>query len=161
MGLLDGELSGSRVAFLMEQGTTEYRTAAVRFAPASQADRLASLARADPEPEVRAAAVTRLLALRREAALEEALETLADPDPSVRMAAARGLGSLGTVAVPRLRDVVEGWPQPAPQAAVWALRLIATPEAVAALTEIAETHPDRATRTLAEIAIGKPLGDSH
>ena len=110
---------------------------------------------------MRAAALTRLLALRGEAALEEVLGTLADPDPSVRMAAAQGLGSLGAVAGPRLRDVVEGWPQPAPQAAVWALRLIATREAVAALREIAATHPDDATRTLAEIAIGKPLGDRH
>jgi HEAT repeat protein len=109
-------------------------------------------------PAVRSAAITRLVALRGDAAVDTALGTLADPDLGVRAAAAKGLGSLGPSVVPVLRHVVDTGEPEAAQAAVGALRWTMSPEARIQLVEIAETHPDPAIRTLAKLAIGRNIG---
>lgn len=156
---LDGDVQGARALFLLESPDKAYRLAAARHAAGAEAERrLRALSRSDPAPEVRAAAITRLVALQGDAAVDTALGTLDDPERSVRAAGARGLASLGASVVPVLRHVVDTGDEQAAEAAVGALRWTETPEAHAELVEIAELHPDPAVRTLAALAIGKPIG---
>ena len=49
----------------------------------------------------------------------------------------------------------------AARAAVVALQLTGSPEAAAALAEIAESHRDESVRTLAAIALGRKIGHTH
>jgi HEAT repeat protein len=159
LGELDGQLEGDRAVLLLEYSDKEVRLAAARYAAGAEAERrLRVLSRSDPAPEVRAAAITRLVALQGDAAVDTALGTLDDPELSVRAAAARGLASLGPSVVPVLRHVVDTGDGAAAQAAVGALRWTESPEAHAELVEIAESHPDPAVRTLAALAIGKSIG---
>ncbi|MGH7288769.1 MAG: hypothetical protein ACREI8_12195, partial [Myxococcota bacterium] len=75
-----------------------------------------------------------------------------------RSEAARLAAGVGPEGVPRIREVALGWPSPAPETAVLALRLSGSPEAAASLRELADTHPDPRIRMLAGVAIGRPLG---
>jgi len=156
---LDGGLSPERVAALLERSPARYREVAARFASGPQADAtLAQLARSDPAPEVRARAIGRLVERRGEGAIDSVLPGLSDPEPAVRGAAVRGLGSLGAPAVPALKRVIEDDDPEAARSALAALAINGSPDARAALHEVAETHPDETLRTLAEIALGRPLG---
>lgn len=159
---LDGELGADRAALLFDSENADVREAAARYAPRGKAERqLGRLARTDPVPEVRAAAIERLVALQGERAIDTALATLDDPELRVRAAAGRSLATLGPSVVPILRGVVDSGGPEAAQAAVGALKWTETREAQAELEEIAETHPDPSVRTLAELAIGRPLGHRH
>ncbi|MCI0437211.1 MAG: HEAT repeat domain-containing protein, partial [Gemmatimonadetes bacterium] len=122
---------------------------------------LARLVRSDPAPAVRALAVERLLALGGASAVEDGLSALHDPDASVRGAAARALGSLGASAIPGLRRKVDSNDPDAARAAVVALHLTGSPEATAALAEIADSHRDESVRALAAIALGRKIGHVH
>jgi HEAT repeat protein len=73
----------------------------------------------------------------------------------------RALGSLGADAVPGLRRTVDSGGPDAARAAVGALQLTGSPEAAAALVEIAESHRDEGVRALATIALGRQLGHTH
>ncbi len=162
LAALDSGIAPERAARLLRDDSVAHREVAVRYAsgPAARAQ-LARLLRSDPEPSVRAAAVERLLALGGEAAVEEGLSALHDPEPSVRGAAARALGSLGANAVPGLRREVESSDPDAARAAVVALQLTGSPEAAAALAEIADSHSDESVRALAAIALGREIGHAH
>jgi HEAT repeat protein len=162
LAALDGSVSPARATRLLAASDPAYREVAVRHASGSGArEELARLARSDPAPQVRAAAVLRLVATSGSAALEDGLGALHDPEPSVRGAAARALGSLGAGAVPGLRRAVESNDLDAARAAVVALHLAQDPEASAALAEIAESHREESVRTLAAIALGRKVGDAH
>jgi hypothetical protein len=156
---LDGGLSPERTAALLERSPARYREVAARFASGPQADAtLARLVRGDPAPKVRARAIERLVERRREEAIDSVLPGLWDPEPAVRGAAVRGLGSLGAPAVPALKRVLEDDNPEAARSALAALAINGSPDASAALHEVAETHPDETLRTLAEIALGRPVG---
>lgn len=160
--LLDGGASGAGLAERLEQAPPEERLVLARHARGAGAeDTLARLLVADPAPEVRAAAAGRLAELGGQSALEPLLRGLADPEPSVRGASARWLAGLGEPAVPRLLQVVEGNDPEAASAAVVALGLSPAPEARTALAEISAAHPDESLRRLAQIALGRSLGDAH
>jgi hypothetical protein len=150
---LDGGLSQERTAALLERSPPRYREVAARFASGPEADAtLTRLARSDPAPEVRARAIERLVERRGEESIDSVLPGLSDPEASVRGAAVRGLGSLGAPAVPALKRVIED------DDALAALAINGSPDARAALLHVAGTHPDETLRTLAEIALGRPVG---
>ena len=158
---LPGGVGADAIARLLEDASPARRAAAARSAPPSQQARLASLARSDPAPEVRAAALARYATLAGPDAAETVLAAFGDPDPALRREAAGRAADLGADVVPRLRDVALGWPDPAPETAVLALRLGGSPAAVAVLQELADTHSDDRIRALAALAIGRPLGHAH
>jgi hypothetical protein len=162
LAALDAGVAPARAARLLAAPTAAHREVAVRHASGpGAAEELARLARSDPEPSVRAAAVERLVAIGASGALEEGLAALRDREPSVRGAAAKSVASLGAGAVPGLRQVVDGGDPDAARAAVVALHLTGSAEATQALAEIAETHRDEGVRTLAAIALGRKIGHTH
>ena len=159
LAALDGKIAPARAERLLAASDPAYREIAVRHASGPDAhEQLARAARSDRAPEVRAAAIDRLVATSGGTALEDALGALHDPDPTVRGAAARAVARLGASAVPALRRTVDASDPDAARAAVVALQLTGDPEAAAALAEIAESHPDESVRTLAAIALGRKIG---
>ncbi len=162
LAALDEEVDPDRTERLLAASAPAYREVAARNASGPDApELLARLSRSDPAAEVRAVAVERLVALGGISALDPALATLHDAEPSVRGSAARALGTLGASAVPGLRGVVDGGDPDAARAAVVALHLTGASEANLALEEIAESHRDEGIRALAEIALGREVGDRH
>jgi hypothetical protein len=155
---LPGGVSADALARLLEDPSPARRATAARAAPRSQQARLASLVRSDPAAEVRSAALARYATLAGPDAAETVLAAFADRDPMLRREAAELAARLGTGVVPRLRDVALGWPDPAPETAVLALRLGGSAAAAAVLAELADAHPDARIRSLAALAIGRPLG---
>jgi hypothetical protein len=157
---LDDGLSPERSARLLSQSPPRTRAVAARWARGADSEaRLADLLHGDPAPEVRVAAAQRLLELRGAAAIEPLLPALADPDGSVRGAALRALAALGDPAVAPLRRVADGGDEQAARSAVAALALSASPAAHAALVEIAAGSPDPSLRALADVALGRPIGE--
>jgi HEAT repeat protein len=162
LGLLDDGLAPDRTTRLLDHPAAEYRVTAARHATGERAkEKLASLMIGDPAAEVRAAAVERFVALGGEAAISAAASVLYDPQMSVRSAAAKALATQGSAAVPYLVDVVESGDPEAARAAVAGLRFTETREAHDALRSIIEKHPDPGVRTLAELALGRPIGHEH
>ncbi len=162
LAALDGDMGPERRERLLAAEAPAHREVAARHASGpGAAERLARLSRDDPAPEVRAAAIERLVAIAGASAEGPALAALHDAEPPVRGSAARALGSLGAGAVPGLRGVVEGGDPDAARAAVVALHLTGAPEATAALEEIADSHRDEGIRALAEIALGRQVGHRH
>lgn len=151
---IDGGLPAERVAACLARPEGEMRAVAVRHGGAAlDRERLAGLARSDPAPIVRAAAVEALVARHGVTVLDLAAPVLVDPDPAVRAAAARSLGSLGAPAVPRLRSLAErsrGSDAAGPIAALWE----AGPEGQAVVRILAESHPDEQARRLCQLLTG-------
>jgi HEAT repeat protein len=117
----------------------------------------------DPAAEVRAAALETLIERRGSAALDSGLPLLFDPDQLVTRTASLGIASLGSEAVPKLRQLLEQHPFDQPQElapAAFAMAM-AGPEGRRALGEIAASHPDARVRRLAELALGRFSGDPH
>jgi len=160
-GLLPGGVAAARLPDLLADSSAAQRAAAASVATSAQRDRLAALVQTDPDVEVRRAALVRLAALEGSGALEPILGAFSDREASVRSEAARLASELGGEAVPRLRDVALGWPAPAPETAILALRFSSAADAEPVLRELAEGHPDARIRALAGLAIGRPLGDAH
>lgn len=151
---LDGGLTPDAVRALVERPDPALRRVAIDHAGRVLPEgRLAALLRHDPAAEVRRAAVRALLAAFGDGALETVPPALFDPDPAVRTEAARGLGALGSKAVPTLRSLVEGREARDATGPIAALSL-AGPDGQAALRDIAEHSSDPAVRRLAEIALG-------
>jgi len=162
LAALDSGVAPARAARLLRDSTPAHREVAARHASGPGArEELARLARSDPAASVRAVAIERLVALGGESAAPDGISALHDPDPSVRGAAARALGSLGAAAVPSLRREVESSDVDAARAAVVALQLTGSPDAKAALVEIADSHRDESVRALAAIALGRKVGHVH
>jgi HEAT repeats len=161
LAALDSGVAPARTARL-RGASPAHREVVARHAsgPTARAE-LARLARNDPEPAVRAAAIERLMALGGASAVEDGLTALHDPAPTVRGAAARALGTLGASSVEGLRRTVDSGNADAARAAVVALQLTGSPEASEALAEIAESHRDESVRTLAAIALGRQIGHKH
>jgi len=158
---LENGLSAEVCRELLSHGSPEHRVTAARSVSGEEAARvLVPLVRGDPEPAVRAAAVTRLVALGVPEALSAGLTALRDEDSEVRDAAARGLASLGSRSVAGLIDVVERGPREASQAAVLALSEI-EPEGLVALQQVATSHPDAGIRMLARMALGQDVREPH
>jgi hypothetical protein len=159
---LDGGLSSDRSLELLGwQDAPAHRAIGARYASGPAADRLPRLLRLDPDPGVRAAAVSRWIELRGAAGVERGLVALEDADPVVQRAALVAIGSLGPEVVPPLRDVALKGPPHAARAAVAALRAAGGPEAWQTLQDIAASHPDEGVRLLARAALGRPLGHRH
>ena len=160
-GLLGEGLAADREAVLLASADGAQRAAAARVAGPAQADRLADLLRHDPLPEVRIAALSRLARLEGPASLDVLLDAFDDQDKAVRNQAGLHAAAFGVEAVPRLREVANRWPWPAPETAVIALRHANQPEARTVLVELADGHPDQRVRTLAGLALGRGLGHKH
>lgn len=151
---LDGGLEPEQVALLLEQSDPALRSLAVRHARGTPAERqVRQRIRSDADPAVRAEAVEAWLSWRGEAALGDVEPALFDPDPRVRGRAALAVGGLGSAAVPRLRELVEGYPADQVLGPIAALRF-AGREGMAALREIAASDPDEKKRQLARIGLG-------
>jgi hypothetical protein len=158
---LEDGLSVSVARELLARGSPAHRLAAARAVTGEESARiLVPLVRGDPEPQVRAAAVARLIALRAPEALDAGLAALRDEDTGVRAEAAHGLAMLGGRSVPGLLDVVEMGPAAASQAAVLALSGI-DPEGLVALREVAASHADPGIRMLARMALGQDMQAPH
>jgi hypothetical protein len=155
---LPGGLGSESNRRLLADPSPARREAAAHAAGLEQQGRLASLARSDPAPEVRKAALARLTTLMGADALDTILAAFGDRDAGLRADAAGLAAGLGAPAVPRLREVALGWPDPAPETAVLALRLSGAAPAAEVLTELADQHPEPRIRALAALAIGRPLG---
>jgi len=161
LGALDGGLDDDVVVMLLRDESTPTRVAAAEHASGPRAHTLLrDLLRGDPEPSVRAAAVTRLVALDGNAALSDATLALDDPSGEVRLAALRAAAELDPDSVESLRRIAFDGRPDAARAAVAALSLMG-PEAHQALAEMAVAHPDEGLRNLAGIAVGQPIGDRH
>jgi hypothetical protein len=163
LGRLDGELTPAQTLRLVSNpDSPAHRAAGARYATGPESEkRLERLLRRDGAPEVRAAALTRLVELRGVDAIDRAVYGLEDEDPEVREAAIRSIGTLGPEAVQALREIVDSGSPYAAQGAVGALSLAGGEAGYRALVEIAETHPDEGVRTLARTALGRPIGHRH
>jgi len=158
LGALRGGLDDDEAVPLLRGDSVEARVAAARQATGPRAHALLrDLMRDDPVPSVRAAAVTRLVALDGAKALPDAMRALEDPAADVRLAAVQAAARLDPEAVEPLRRVALHGPPDAARAAVAALSSMGD-EAHETLAELAAEHPDPSMRTLAGIAIGQPIG---
>jgi HEAT repeat protein len=154
---LDGELPAAKVLTLLVRPEVPARVLAVRRGgPVLGLEELEGLAEHDPAPEVRRAAVVALAARVEPAALASAAEALFDPDRSVRAEAAVRLGARGAEAVPLLLRLALERGAPEAGGPVVALGL-AGPAGHEALVRIMATHEDEDVRSLAGVALGRPL----
>ena len=161
---IEGGLSKSTVDALLVRPEAAIREVAVRFSRDGIGDtQLVAVMQEDPAPEVRAAALETLIERRGSAALDSALPLLFDPDQLVTRAASLGIASLGSEAVPKLRQLLEQHPfdQPRELAPAAFAMAMAGPEGRRALGEIAASHPDARVRRLAGLALGRFSGDPH
>lgn len=160
LAAIDGGLEPARIEALLEADDPTLRAAGVRHAAAPRfATAVARLA-SDPDPRVRAAAVARLLADRRENAIDLVSPALFDTDPTVREAAVRGLGALGAASVPALERIALAQPSPGAAAPLASLTL-AGPKGRSALERIAVEHSDEKTRALARTFLGRESSPRH
>lgn len=158
---LSADFSPSTSRRLAAESDPTYRLAAIRAAGEDEAwDRLRRLARDDPAPRVRAAAIARLARIDAKDAMPTALALLGDSDPQVRDAAAMAIARLGPPAIPELVAVVDAGPRDATIAATRALREI-QPAGVVALRLIAADHPDTTARNAARLMLGMEIGGAH
>lgn len=154
---LDGALPQARVLELLARPDAAARVLAIqRAGSALDVEQLARLARHDDAPAVRRAAVVALAARPEPAALLSTGESLFDPEHSVRAEAAVRLGARGGEAVPLLLRLALEHGAPDAGGPVVALGL-AGPEGREALVRIMTTHEDEAVRSLAALALGRPL----
>ena len=161
LGAIDGRIPDDIALALLASASIEHRIAAARWASGEKGrQRIRYLLRGDPEPAVRAAAVQRLLQLEAERGLDDAVRTLDDPSPEVRLAAMRSIAKIDPEAISELEYIVESGTEEGQRSAIVTLSMMGK-EAHQLLLQISEQHPDESLRTLAGIAVGKPLGHVH
>jgi hypothetical protein len=154
LGQIRGGLPAAQVEALLEGKDPALRAVAARYATGALVERtLPTLARSDPTPAVRIAAVETLAATRTVWGRDACLPVLADNDPPVRAAAAAALGRLGEPAVPALENAARQSPAQA-AGAVTALSL-AGPSGIAALRRLQNDGPTETVRDLARLALGQ------
>jgi len=158
---LDDGLPPDQVEQLLTDERAALRAVAARFVAGEDTqERLARLVQNDPAPEVRLAAVSTLLERDGVDAVQATLPALADTDSTVRSEAARKIGTLGEPVVPSLKAVVDGTSRRSAEGAVVALSF-AGAGGLAAIREIAHSHPDEKIRNLAGLALGQAPGHTH
>jgi hypothetical protein len=158
---LDG-LAPELTARLLADAASDRRAVGARHAEGASAyAELRELLAEDPAPEVRAAALERLVELEGSDAVSAIANALSDPEPSVRILASRRLAALGAPAVTELRRVVEGNDLEAARAAIAGLAFAGRPEAMEALRDFAANHSDESIRAFARIALGGDIGHNH
>jgi HEAT repeat protein len=97
---------------------------------------------AHPDPEIRQFGVLVLQHVRSDWSRRRLLQMLADPSAAVREMAALGLALQGDdTVIPELKRLYAGSDAESAAAACLALERLATPEAVAALTELVRVEP--------------------
>ncbi len=159
LGALSDGLPPDRVRGLLARAEPALRAVGARQARGKLLEPVQKLVKADPAPEVRAAAVVALLDQKGMAAFDVAAGGLLDSDPTVRAAAAKRIGALGAPAVPPLVILTNARNMPEAAAFVGALALTGA-EGRAAVKTIAETHRDPKVRDVAKVALGQ-LGEEH
>lgn len=92
--------------------------------------------------------------------LDDAIRGLDDPEPEVRLATMRAIATADPEAIRDLEYVVDSGSKEAARSAVVTLSFMGV-EAHRLLLKISEQHPDKSLRTLAGVAVGKPLGHTH
>jgi hypothetical protein len=161
---IDGGLSETATDALLLRPEATIREVAVRFSREGIGDdRLRALMQDDPAPEVRAASLETLIERSGSAALDAVLPLLFDTDDLVTRAASLSIASLGSEAVPGLRQLVEqrSFDQPSELAPAALALAMAGSEGRRALGEIAANHPDARVRRLAGFALGRFSGKPH
>ncbi len=152
---LEGELAAEHSEALLASADPELRQVGAAHAGPEQLGVLRGILAQDPIARVRVAAVRRAAAIGDEPGFEAALDAFDDAEPTVRAAAADATSRSAAFDAIRLRGIAFGWPRPAPETAVLALRLHASGASRAVLEEIAASHEDAGLRTLAQIALGR------
>ena len=161
LGAIDGSIPDAIALELLASASVEHRLAAARFASGlAGRERIRHLLRWDPDPAVRAVAVGRLLELEGADGLNDAIRGLEDPVPDVRLASMRAIASLDPEAIRDLEYVVDTGSKEGARSAVVTLSFMGH-EAHLLLLKISEQHSDESLRTLAGIAVGKPMGHTH
>lgn len=159
---LDDGLSPERTRALLRDAPSRYREVAARSARGPESEALLRrLSRSDPDASVRTAALERLAELEGERAIDPLADALGDPEPEVRRTSVYALAALGEAALPTLLRVMDGNDPTAAQAALASMSLVNSPEAHAAMVDVADHHPDEGLRTLAAIALGRQVGHTH
>jgi hypothetical protein len=154
---------GAKVPPLPEESALgpEQRRALTRWRSGPDAaEDLERSMRGASDPLVRAAAVERYVELQGLAGLPAALRVFDDPEPSVRAAASRAIAALGPDAVVPLLEFARresGDPARATLATLSAMG----EKAHLALIRLADEHEDEDIRTLAGLAVGRPIGHAH
>lgn len=157
---IDGRLPGERVDALLTSDRADLRLVGIAWIEGAETRaRLVSLVRQDPAPEVRLAALRRLLSKEGIAPLSEVAGILADPDAPTRSAAAHAIGTTSGSAAP-LRALAAGKDDRIAEGAVVALSF-AGPEGMSTLRAIHETDPRPSLRALAGLALGELPGHHH
>lgn len=151
---ISGGLPEERVQGLLSRHEAAARAVGARWARGALLSRLAPMVKADPSPDVRAAAVLALLDQQGMAAFDTAAQGLFDPDAGVRAVAAKGIGSLGPPAVPGLVALIEARGMPEAGAPIAALALSGS-SGRAALESLAVRHPDHRVRDAARLSLGR------
>ena len=151
---IDASLPAPTVERLLGSGDPSVRAVAVRASVGTpQATRALALARSDPAPEVRIAAVEALIPAQGPGSLEVGYAALFDREPTVRVAAAQAVGKLGADVVPHLRELAlarSGRDANGPLGAL----AFAGAEGQGVLLELSQTHPDESTRGQARLLLG-------
>jgi hypothetical protein len=159
LGALSDGLPPDRVRDLLARPEPALRAVGARQARGALLDPVKKLLKADPAPEVRAAAVVALLDQQGMAAFDVAAQCLLDSDSDVRAAGAKRIGALGAPAVPGLVTLINGQSMPEAAAFVGALALTGA-DGRAAVKTISETHHDPKVREVAKVALGQ-LNEEH
>jgi HEAT repeat protein len=148
---------------LLSRDDPRLREVAVRYGgEAVRSAELRNLAIGDPDPGVRAAALTALVGRLELGALEDALVALGDPDPLVQATAAQALARWPDQAVPRLREtLLAGRRTPQELRPVAMTLALSGVEGASVLEEVAKTHEDPQLRALARLALGRLDADEH
>jgi HEAT repeat protein len=158
---IDGGLAPDRLRELLADRDAGVRAVAVVWAVGTPEEAAARrLARSDPVPEVRAAAVRALLDERATDALEIGFDALFDADPSVRSQAAQSVARFGSEVVPRLRELAlsrSGQATAGPMAAL----ALTGPEGHDVLRELAHEHPDPDAQAMARLMLGRDPRHEH
>jgi hypothetical protein len=153
---LPGGLPTASADALLETSLPPVRAAVLREAPMAPSDAaLEAHLGADPDAEVRAAAVGAFVARHGMEAWPRVAPLLDDPNVPEGAAAARALGGLGEPAVPRLLERALARPLDGARGPLLALR-VAAGAGAPALVRLSREHEDPSVRAFASFLLGRP-----